>query len=70
MEQDLQEEAEVAVVVAEWVVPVQVLAQEEIVYVLNVGLLFLTRLASPVIKWIVQNVEPKWSESEEKNMPI
>jgi hypothetical protein len=49
MEQDLQEEVE-AGVAAGWVVPVQVLAQEERVFVLSVGPLFLTEQASPVIK--------------------
>jgi len=50
MEQDLQEEVEVAVVVAGWVVPVQVLALQASVFVPSVEALFLIRLASPVIK--------------------
>jgi len=50
MEQDLQEETEVAVVAGEWVVPVQVLVREVSVFVPNVGRLFLTRRASLVIK--------------------
>jgi len=50
MEQDLQEEAEVAVVVAGWVVLVQVLVPQASVFVPSVGPLFLTEQASPVIK--------------------
>jgi len=50
MEQDLQEEAEVAVVAGGWVVPVQVLVLEVNVFVPNVELMFLTGRASPVIK--------------------
>ncbi|MBA7708941.1 hypothetical protein ES703_117846 [subsurface metagenome] len=50
MEQDLQEEAEVKVVAAGWVVPVQVLVPQASVFVLSVGPLFLIGRASPVIK--------------------
>ena len=42
MEQDLQEEAEVAVEAAGWVVLVQVLAQQASAFVLIVGQLSLT----------------------------
>ena len=49
MEQDLQEEAEVAVA-AGWVVPVQVLVREVNAFVPNVELMFLTERASLVIK--------------------
>jgi len=47
MEQDLQEEAEVA---GGWVVPVQVLVLEVNVFVPNVELMFLTGRVSLVIK--------------------
>jgi len=50
MEQDLQEEAEVKVVAAGWVVPVQVLVPQASVFVLSVGPLFLIGRVSPVIK--------------------
>ena len=50
MEQDLQEEAEVAVVAGGWVVPVQVLVREVSVFVPNVELMFLTGRVSLVIK--------------------
>lgn len=50
MEQDLQEEVGVAVVVAGWVVPVQVLVPQASVLVPSVELLFLTGRGSPVIK--------------------
>jgi len=50
MEQDLQEEAEVKVVAAGWVVPVQVLVLQASVFVPSVELMFLTGRASPVIK--------------------
>jgi len=50
MEQDLQEEAEVAVVTGGWVVPVQVLVREMSVFVPSVELMFLTGRASLVIK--------------------
>jgi len=50
MEQDLQEEAEVAVVAGGWVAPVQVLVREVSVFVPSVELMFLTGRASLVIK--------------------
>jgi len=50
MEQDLREEAEVAVVAGEWVVPVQVLVLQASVFVLSVGPLFLIGRVSLVIK--------------------
>ncbi|GAG32881.1 unnamed protein product [marine sediment metagenome] len=50
MEQDLQEEAEVAVEGAGWVVLVQVLALEESAFALYVEPAFLTRQVSPVTR--------------------
>jgi len=50
MEQDLQEEVEVAAVVAGWLVLVQVLVPQVSVFVPSARPLFLIRQASPVIK--------------------